>query len=515
MTIYVFSLLVGYEISGVDIAQGSREKFLKKTNYNRKYIFTKIPEEKDILAYKKAGIDIDNMLCAQLVLADQYSLLGECKVVDKIKEFQDSYGSIEVKQSDRYIDVFSNNKRIANIYTREDRENVWSVSYFESERLISTDYYSDKLLYRDYYSTVKDGDRVYASKSKTAFFNPGGQKVYECLYEGDERYYIFNDGRRLNTSDLMECFVEKLNLTEDDIVLIDRPSNMDYVQPLFKTNKRAKIMTFLHSGHYFELNESNGGLFLNFEYYYWFKYSDRIHTFLVSTEEQKKDMEEKLQFYQCHVPKIKVALTGGLNELKYSEKERKEGSIITVSRLDKRKRIDWIILAVIKAHNSNPSINLDIYGSGLLSYTDYLNDIITKNNAESYIKLKGHCDVTEVYKEYQMYVSASLGETLGLSLMEAVASGNVLIGLDVRYGNRLFIEHGKNGYLVDYDIYDPTYIERVDEITTNMADRIVEVMSNKAKLADYQKHSYEIAQSYLNENVEKMWLDLFDNTKQL
>ena len=47
--------------------------------------------------------------------------------------------------------------------------------------------------------------------------------------------------------------------------------------------------------------------------------------------------------------------------------------------------------------------------------------------------------MTEIYKNYEVYVSASLLETLGLSIMEAVGSGMALIGLNVKYGNQVFI----------------------------------------------------------------------------
>mgnify|MGYP002509176014 CR=1 FL=1 len=35
--------------------------------------------------------------------------------------------------------------------------------------------------------------------------------------------------------------------------------------------------------------------------------------------------------------------------------------------------------------------------------------------------------------------------------MEAIGSGTAVIGLNVKYGNRLFVHSEENGYLVDFD----------------------------------------------------------------
>lgn len=97
---------------------------------------------------------------------------------------------------------------------------------------------------------------------------------------------------------------------------------------------------------------------------------------------------------------------------------------------------------MIKAHRINPNIFIDIYGRDD-GYLGYLQDMVSQNQAQSYIRFMGWADVTEVYKNYEVYITASLWETLGLSLLEAVASGTAMIGLDVKYGNHLFIQPEK------------------------------------------------------------------------
>ena len=181
--------------------------------------------------------------------------------------------------------------------------------------------------------------------------------------------------------------------------------------------------------------------------------------------------------------------------------------MVSVSRINPRKKIEWIVKSVVKAHRKNPNIFIDIYGEGDDDCCKHLRDIVTANDAHSYIHFKGHVDVTEVYKEYEVYISASLWETLGLTLMEAVGSGTAMIGLDVKYGNRLFIENGKNGYLIPYD---RKYIEEDDsELIDVMADKIVEIFEDQERLERFHQASYEIAKGFSDEIVGEKWRKFF------
>lgn len=297
-------------------------------------------------------------------------------------------------------------------------------------------------------------------------------------------------------------------MSEKDIVFLDRGINGIDLQPLFQYGGKAHIMVFFHSGHYFEKWEDpRHYLYLNWEYFYWFKYSNKIDTMIVSTHGQKEELIAKLKEYKCSVPNIEVIPVVGLDQLRYPGKERKRYSLITVSRLDSRKRIDWIIKSVIKAHRKNPNIFIDIYGgSENENYFQYLQDIVSENNAQSYVRFMGYKDVTEVYKDYEVYISASLWETLGLSLMEAVGSGVAMIGLDVKYGNRLFIQPEKNGYLIDYN---REYVEGDDsKLINDMAEKIVEIFSDEERLEEFHRASYEIAKGFSTSLIEKKWKDL-------
>lgn len=191
---------------------------------------------------------------------------------------------------------------------------------------------------------------------------------------------------------------------------------------------------------------------------------------------------------------------GCLQKLTKPEKARKSCSLITASRLASEKHVDWIIKAVIEAKKEVPELNLDIYGEG--GKRDSLQKIITEAKAEDYVRLMGQKDLDEVYRNYAAYIAASTSEGFGLSLLEAVGSGLPMIGYDVPYGNPTFIDNGKNGYLLSYN---EEWSE--EKKISKLKDAIV-AMFTKADLGQFEQHSYEIAESYLLDNIANKWQKL-------
>ena len=86
--------------------------------------------------------------------------------------------------------------------------------------------------------------------------------------------------------------------------------------------------------------------------------------------------------------------------------------------------------------------------------------------------------------------------------MEAVGSGLPIIGFDVRYGNKTFIDEGENGYKIA--VHDR--MESSERIT-KLAECIVRLFS-EADLNSFHAHSYEKAKDYLTTEVEKRWATL-------
>ncbi|KAI4443223.1 glycosyltransferase [Schaedlerella arabinosiphila] len=508
MAVYVFNLLVNWVNNGVDNAQGYRASILKEFQPDVRYIFIELPGKREIELYKKVGIDIEQMLSMHQYFTNNHALKVSVSVNDKLQELKKGLQYTSLEYRDGEIRLIKEGSVVASILLEKNNNACfYRIYYFEHGKLFREENYTDGISYVNHYVTANSYNGPYAKLVRRTFCNVDGTAVYDQMFEGNKEWYIFLDGRVYTTTELIAEFIKKLNLTEQDTVLLDRSAQFDFVQPLFRFGKEARIIAVMHSGHYFDKNEDPDNIYLNREYNYWFKYSNLIDTMVVSTEEQKEELIKRLYAYHCCIPDVRVIPAGGIEYLRYPDGKRKSCSLIAVSRIHPRKKIEWIIKSVINAYHKNPNISLDIYG-GINddSYFQDLQNIVKVNHAQSYIRFMGYMNVSEIYKNYEVFITASLWETLGLSMLEAIGSGTAVIGLDVKYGNRLFVHSEENGYLVDFDL---NYVSQSDrELINNMAEKIIEIFADEERLQEFHENSYKIGQAFLNENNSKRWKEL-------
>ena len=509
MAVYVFDLVVGYAPGGLERAQGYRASVLKDCPYPVKFVFTELPGRKEVNLFKNVGMSVKQMLSMHQYFTDNHTLEVSAKVEDKLAELKNSMCCTEIEHRDTEIRLCKDGFVIATILLEENnRDCYYGIHYYNKTRLIRTEFYTSGIIYADYYVTARSENGLYAKVVRRTFYNNDGSVSFDQIFKGKAEQYIFPDGKICTKPQFIAEFVKKLNLSGDDIVFLDRGSESEFVQPLFQFGYKARFMTFFHSGHYFEKGEDPhwGHLYFNWAYFYWLKYTEKIDTMVVSTQEQKEELIEKLRDYRRSIPNVEVIPVAGIERLWYPQKERKRCSLITVSRINMRKRIDWIIRSVIKAHQVNSDIFIDIYGGDEYGHLQYLQDIVSANHAQSYIRFMGHMDVTEVYVNYEVYISASLWETLGLSVMEAIGSGTAVIGLDVKYGNHLLIQPETNGYLIDFD---RRYVEEDDsKLIDDMAEKIVEIFADEERLNKFHENSYEIARKFSTDVIGEKWKNL-------
>ena len=133
-----------------------------------------------------------------------------------------------------------------------------------------------------------------------------------------------------------------------------------------------------------------------------------------------------------------------------------------------------------------------------------LRKLIAERDASSFIRLLGQQDMSELYRDYELYLSGSTSEGFGLSLMEAVGSGLPIIGFDVPYGNPTFIDDGKNGYLVPVDDKMPIQ-QKID----GLRDALVRFFRESDRAA-FSEASYKKAEAFLTEKVMEQWKKVID-----
>ena len=121
-----------------------------------------------------------------------------------------------------------------------------------------------------------------------------------------------------------------------------------------------------------------------------------------------------------------------VNEIfSYEKKEREPFIFVSIGNLIPLKRMDLLIEVFCDTFSKTENVKLEIVGSGIEEKN--LENIIKKNNRESQIVLCGALtrkEVSKVLKKSHVMALVSEKETFGIVYIEALASGNILIGSD-------------------------------------------------------------------------------------
>lgn len=496
--IYNFNLGIGWASSGVEYAQAYRANILRRIGKEAKFVFTDMfPTENIEHMTKNIGFMDSEVLWLYTFFTDT----SIAPVSYSLKDLEKTLG-------DRKY-TFSRDGKIAkyvfegrnNFYTAymvdESSDLVHRVEMVSNGCLIRKDYYTYCRIYSEYYAPLDGKAFLYQRR----FFNEDGSVCYEEIIDNDIVMYQFPDRLICSKEEFVGYMVEKMNLTSEDIVIIDRTTGIG--QAILENVKNAKIGIIIHADHFSEGSTDEENILWNNYYEYAFSKHDIVDFFVTATDAQNKLLTEQFQKYYGVTPNVVTIPVGSLDELKEAKDERRQHGLITASRLATEKHIDWIIRAVAKARKSVPDVSLDIYGKG--AQEDELAKLIKELDCGDYVKLMGQHDLTDVYIGYDAYIAGSMSEGFGLTLLEAIGSGLPLIGFDVRYGNQTFIDDCENGYLIS--VSDKTDSkDKIDALA-----KCIEALFNEADIESYRAHSYEIAKNYLTSEVELKWQTLIEN----
>ena len=361
--------------------------------------------------------------------------------------------------------------------------------------LIRKDYYTYCKIYSEYYAPLDGRAHLYGR----SYFNEDGSLAYEEMIDGDDSVcYRFQNEMLYSKAELAGYMVRRLGLTENDVVLIDRTTGIG--QAILENCGPARVGIVVHADHFSESGTDENNILWNNYYEYAFAQTKHIDFYITATDAQNELLREQFKKYRGFEPDVVTIPVGSLDELRYPQEPRKHHALITASRLATEKHCDWLIEAVVKAHETIPDISLDIYGKG--GEENQLSRLIARLGCQDYVRLMGQHKLDDVYMKYEAYVAASQSEGFGLTLLEAVGSGLPIIGFDVRYGNQTFIDDGENGYKIP--ISDE--MEQKEKIAL-LTDAIVR-MYTKDDMEAFAEHSYRLAEPYLTKEVVKRWISL-------
>ena len=490
--IYNFNLGIGWASSGVEYAQVYRAKMFRNIGAKAKFIFT------DMFPRENIQHMTENIGFLDSEVEWLYTFFTDCKIspvtftlkqLEATFETQDYTFSRDGKIS-KY--VFPGNNNFCTVYMVDDTsDRVHRVERVSAGFLIRKDYYTYCKIYTEYYAPLDNKAHLYQRR----FFNEDGTIAYEEIIDDETVMYQFPDRLLCSKEEFVGYMVSKLNLTAEDVVIIDRTTGIG--QTILQNVGPARVGIIIHADHFSEGSTDDNYILWNNYYEYAFSQHKRISFYVTATDEQNRLVREQFKKYMDAEPNVVTIPVGSLKELKYPGMERKKHSLITASRLATEKHVDWLVEAVAEARKTVPDITLDIYGHG--PEDKKIKETADRLGCADCVTLCGQQNLEDVYQKYEAYATASTSEGFGLTLLEAIGAGLPIFGFDVRYGNKNFIDHEKNGYKIP--VHDKMETrERVEKLAECMVKLFTE-----ADLEAFHEHSYEMAKNYLTTEVEKRW----------
>ena len=486
--IYNFHHFYYWLKGGVETGQAYRAKLFRRLGLDAKFIFATTFPEKNI----QQETSYLGFLDSEVIW--MYGFFTDCRispVTYTLEQLEDTFEEKKYtvsKDGGILTYGFAQSAVTLKAFLEEGKDDlVHRVEMISGGCLVRKDYYTYCRIYSEYYVPIDGHAHLYLRR----FFNQDGSVAYEEVTENDSVLYKFPDRLLYSREELVGYMMSRLNLTEDDTVIIDLEPGMIEKSAFILNAVPARVGVVMHADHFWNQNEEHILWYGIYEYV--FAHQEKISFFITNTDAQSDLLREQMQKYNGVCPRIATIPVMGLSELRKPRKLRRKFALLSAGRLAPEKRMDQVIEAVVAARKKVPELTLDIYGEG--RERERLQELIQKLGCGGYVQLRGFQKLDEVYQEYEAYVSASYVETLGVTLLEAVGSGLPIVSYDMRYGAQMFVDEGENGYRVPWEDVEA------------LAEAIVRLFT-EADLQAFRKHSYEKARGYLEKEVEKKWQNL-------
>lgn len=493
MTIYNFNLGIGWASSGVEYAQAYRSNIFKKNKQEAKFIFTDIFHENLEAMTKNIGFEDHEIIW----LYQYFTNIKISPTTFTLKQLEKSFASKpqHIEKKENLVSYIWEGIRVTAFIDKTGASGaVYKTETVVNGNLIQRDYYNYVKIFSEYFKPVNNQANLYQRR----FFNEDGSTAYDELLNGEQSLYVFEDRTIYSKENLLIHFVESLELSKKDILIIDRSTGMG--PEIIKAKGEAKVGVVIHAEHYNAPLTTEKKILWNNYYDYQFENARSIDFFVTATEIQKQVLEQQFLKYGKGPITVYAIPVGSIDELMVNKK-RKANTLITASRLASEKHLDWLIRATVQARKQIKNLSLDIYGRG--GDEPILRKLIEELEASDYIHLMGQHNLKNIYKNYTTYVSTSTSEGFGLTLLEAVGSGLGMIGYDVPYGNQTFIQSEVNGLLVSYSKNETS------KNISAIAEAIVKHQKqSQTALEKVREASYHIARPFLTSHIQKKWAQL-------
>ena len=294
-------------------------------------------------------------------------------------------------------------------------------------------------------------------------YEENGTKIYNLNFHTPFFFNVYNK------------LPKDFSLKNYDVMISHMPCGALMAQKLLKKEK-IKYICSVHASDITVLTDFKYLLFRN-SLKKAYKLADKISA-------RSPILKEKIEKI---IPNNKTFVAYSGIDIEQIEKPlNKELTITTVASLIKRKNID----VIIRALNEMPQIKLNIIGSG--KEEKNLKKLVKSSNI-SFLGQLQRTIVIEQLKKSDIFVLLSDNETFGLSYLEAMTTGNIVIG---KKGDGIdgILKNNKNGFLINPNSEELK--KCIDKITSIKEDEISTIKANCAKTIK-ELTSQSAAENYL------------------
>ena len=191
MRVFDFTLLSGYEFSGVDVAQGFRARLFAKNNVDANFIFIELPTIRDMELYGSQKIKRSQIMSAHLFMTGRADMSLSVKKEALLENEKENYEYDNIDEDGKVIRLYNSGEKSVEILCDEDGF-VINESLFKNGKKYLENYYTDSLSYTELYNWDNDSSDG-LNPERRIFWNRQGQMVYEqCIYKDNVEYLFKN-----------------------------------------------------------------------------------------------------------------------------------------------------------------------------------------------------------------------------------------------------------------------------------------------------------------------------------
>lgn len=308
--VYNFNLGIGWASSGVEYAQSYRAVMLRDIGADAKFVFTDMISAENIEHLTRNIGFLDSEIIWLYTFFTDQKIAPVTYTLDDLKKTlpTDAYTYTRNGKIGRF--VFQGKNNFYTVYfVDEQSERVHRAEIVSGGYLIRKDFFTYGRVFSEYYAPLDHKAHLYLRR----FFNEDGTVAYEEINDDGKVMYQFRDKILCSKEEFVGYMVSRLELTEEDVVLIDRTTGIG--QAILQNVGDARVGIIIHADHFSEGGTDDNYILWNNFYEYSFAMHRHVDFYVTATDEQNKLLREQFLRYGSVEPTVYTIPVGSLDEL--------------------------------------------------------------------------------------------------------------------------------------------------------------------------------------------------------